>query len=398
MKKDVFFYEKLLIKPPIATQDAEIITPNYFPLRPCATKKEFVMTTLNKNLNFNNQKFFIGLDVHKKTWQVTIRTLNMELKTFCMNPNPLELYKYMNKNYPGGTYYSVYETGFCGFWIHKKLVQLGFTNIVTNPPDIPTKQKEKVNKTDPIDSRKLARELESNSLESIYVPDDFHLQLRSLVRLRFRITQNLTRIKNRIKGFLHFYGIQIPNNLQSRWSNNFLIWLNSINLQYQQGNDSLNFMIEQFIFQRNQLLTITKKLKKYSQDPLISNNFRLISSIAGIGFISAITLYSEIIDINRFKNLSKNACFVGIIPFIRSSADEKSNLGITFRYNLYLKNLLIEASWFAIRLDPALTLKFKELSKRMPKNKAIIRIAKKLLNRIRFVWKNQVPYSTSVIE
>ncbi len=357
------------------------------------------MLTQNNKLNFNNQNFFIGLDVHKKNWRVTIRTLDMELKTFSMNPDPLELYKYMNKNYPGGTYYSAYEAGFCGFWIHKQLQSFSFKNIVVNPADIATKQKEKVKKTDPVDSRKLARELEKNSLDAIYVPDDFHLQLRSLVRLRFRLTQNLTRIKNRIKSFLHFYGIQIPLNLQnSRWSNNFVTWLNSLNLQYQQGNDSLQFMIEQFIFQRKQLFSLTKKLKAISQNSIISNHLRLILSIPGIGFISAITFYSEIIDISRFSTLNQNACFVGLVPFIRASDDKQTTLGITFRYNLYLKNLLIEASWVAVRIDPALTLSFKELSKRMPKNKAIIRIAKKLLNRIRFVWKNQVPYSTCVVE
>ena len=63
-----------------------------------------------------------------------------------------------------------------------------------------------------------------------------------------------------------------------------------------------------------------------------------------------------------------------------------------------LKIMLIEASWEAIRKDPALMLKFNELTKRMNKNKAIIRIARKILSRLRFVLQNQQPYSLSIIE
>ena len=45
-----------------------------------------------------------------------------------------------------------------------------------------------------------------------------------------------------------------------------------------------------------------------------------------------------------------------------------------------------------MRKDPALTLAFAELTKRMKKQDAIIRMAKKLVNRIRYVWKNQTVY------
>ena len=30
-------------------------------------------------------------------------------------------------------YHSVYEAGFCGFWIHERLTALGIDNIVVNP-------------------------------------------------------------------------------------------------------------------------------------------------------------------------------------------------------------------------------------------------------------------------
>ncbi|MFQ5486296.1 MAG: hypothetical protein ACE5DO_13315, partial [Desulfobacterales bacterium] len=127
------------------------------------------MNAIKNTLDFLKEKLFIGLDVHKAQWTVTFRMLGMKLKTHTMNPDPNELFRYLVKHYPGAEYYSVYESGFCGFWAHRKLVELSIKNIVFNAADIPTTDKEKKHKRDKVDSRKIARELENGSLEAIYI-------------------------------------------------------------------------------------------------------------------------------------------------------------------------------------------------------------------------------------
>ncbi len=122
------------------------------------------MSTETKQIDFKGQIFFIGIDVHKKNWAVTIRTRDMELVTLSMNPQPEELAHYLSRRYPGGRYQSVYEAGFSGFWIHRRLQSLGIENRVVHAADVPTTRKEKDQKRDPIDSRKLARELANGSL------------------------------------------------------------------------------------------------------------------------------------------------------------------------------------------------------------------------------------------
>jgi transposase len=98
---------------------------------------------------------------------------------------------------------------------------------------------------------------------------------------------------------------------------------------------------------------------------------------------------TEIVDINRFRNLDHLASYVGLIPGEDSSGDTERITGISWRRNPSLRNILIESSWTAVRKDPALLMSFSELSKRMPKNRAIVRIARKLLSRIRYVLRNQ---------
>ena len=182
------------------------------------------MKTQKKLLDFTGTKLFIGIDVHKNSWTVTIRTNEMALKTYSMNPSPKDLSRHLKKYYPNAEYYSVYEAGFCGFWIHRELVNLGINSMVTNPADIPTKHKERRRKRDKVDSRKLARELAKGSLDGIYTPTKEQEALKAISRRRFQIRKRTTQIKNRIKQFLHNRGFEIPNNAEiSHWSGRFIL-------------------------------------------------------------------------------------------------------------------------------------------------------------------------------
>lgn len=353
----------------------------------------------SKKISFAGLHFYIGIDTHLKNWKVTIRLNGIELKTFSMNPSPFELYNYLNRNYPDGIFHIVYEAGFCGFWVQRKFMELGVNCIVVNPADVPTSNKEKVYKNDPIDSRKLARELENKSLKGIYIPDIFHEELRHLVRLRFRIVQNQTRIKNRIKALLYTQGINIPQHFtgNSRWSAAFIEWLRAIHLNTSAGNFSLQNMIEQLLQLREHNKNVLKELRRQSKQKHIAVIINALLSVPGVGFITAITLFSEIIDMNRFSNDAKTAAFVGLVPSTRSSDDTVYNNGISFRQNKFLRPILVEAAWTAVRNDPAMTLKYKELTKRMKSQDAIIRIAKKLLRRIRHIWLKQEDYVFSLV-
>jgi hypothetical protein len=95
---------------------------------------------------------------------VSIYSDELYHKTFHQPPKPDALYNYLTKHFPNGTYYSVYEAGYCRFWIHEKLQSLGINSIVVNPADIPTTDKMKKHKTDPVDSNKLARHLRNGNL------------------------------------------------------------------------------------------------------------------------------------------------------------------------------------------------------------------------------------------
>ena len=101
-------------------------------------------------------------------------------------------------------------------------------------------------------------------------------------------------------------------------------------------------------------------------------------------------------DIERFRSLDHLCNYVGLVPTMQGSGEKMVTGKMTRRGRRELKIILIEAAWVAVRKDPALMLRFDTLSSRMPKNKAIIRIAKNLLSRARHVIRHGNEYVTGV--
>ncbi|GHV50322.1 hypothetical protein FACS1894181_10750 [Bacteroidia bacterium] len=95
------------------------------------------MQKQRNKLNFEGQNIYIGLDVHKTSWTVCIMTKELEHKRFNQKPPAGELAGYLEKNFPGGTYYPAYEAGFCGFHARLELLKCNIHNIMVNAADVP---------------------------------------------------------------------------------------------------------------------------------------------------------------------------------------------------------------------------------------------------------------------
>jgi transposase len=125
---------------------------------------------------------------------------------------------------------------------------------------------------------------------------------------------------------------------------------------------------------------------------------RLLRTIPGISTLTAMILLVELQEITRFHSLDELASYVGLIPDTQSSGETEHTGSITQRRHAQLRACLVEAAWVAVRKDPALLMAFQESCKRMRKTRAIVKIARKLLNRVRFVLKNQTPYRMGVVQ
>ena len=348
---------------------------------------------------FAGQVLFVGIDVHKKQWTCSVRSNRMSLgKPVVIDPSARALSSYLKRRYPGGTFQAVYEAGYSGFWPARELNEEAIATMVVNPADVPSKNKELANKTDRVDSAKLARSLENDELKGIYIPDRQAEEFRALNRYRNQLIKDQSRLKNRLKAMLAEFSYGPPAELEGRPSKAWQAWLEGIHFETPYAQLVFSERLRQLDESRQRQARLLRQMRQMaSEETEMAQVISLLQTIPGVGFLTAMLLATELIDIGRFKTADDLVAFIGLVPQVHQSDEKSYPRGLSNRRNAELRSRLIEAAWTAARKDPALTMKFGQLSQRMDRNKAIIRIAKLLVKRIRHVWKTKTPYTIDII-
>jgi transposase len=348
-------------------------------------------------MDYSERKLFIGIDVHKTRWQVAVLCEGIVLSNASIAASADELIAHLHKHYAGADYQIVYECGAWGFTLCRQLWAAGMECMLVNPSDIPGTDRERRSKTDPIDARRMAKALESGMLHSVYVPTEKEQKQRSLIRYRKKLWADLVRAKNRLKSELKFQGITLPEKYdKAHWSRNFLQWIAQQAAQDIWLKDTLNLMLEQVQLLRKLLLKTELQLRTMMRQECHQSQVKLLQSIPGIGPLVAALFLLEIGDIRRFKTFDQLNRFIGFCPDSNSSGEHETHTGISVRRHKSLRSHLVEAAWMAIRKDPAMMAEYLRLCKRMKGHKAAVRIARKLLRRIRAVLLSQKMYVIGV--
>lgn len=346
-------------------------------------------------LSFLGERIFCGIDVHKLSWRVNIRSEEFELEDYSQYPDEEVLLSHLQRNYPDAEYELVYEAGFSGFSLQRSLQSKGIKCLVINAADVPSSDKDKRRKSDCIDARKLSKALE-NGLKGVFVPQPEMEHIRSLVRQRNRLVQDQTRCKARIKHLLLFSGLKVKED--NCWSGGYIKRLEELDCGDIPLRQALDLALQEYQSIRGLTLQATRHIRTLSRQEPYAQIISLLRSIPGIGPINAMVMLSEIQEMSRFKTLDKLCGYAGIVPDLHGSGDEQNVRGITRRSNCYLREAIVESSWSIIRKDPAMLMSYKQYCKRMHPNKAIIKIARHLLSRIQYVWLKKVPYQIGRID
>ena len=164
------------------------------------------------------------------------------------------------------------------------------------------------------------------------------------------------------------------------------------------GNMALQSHLEELCPMRQIIAKLNRAILALARTDPYRSWISLLKTIPGISTLTAMILLTELQAISRFASLDELASYVGLIPDAHESEETEHTGGITKRRHAQLRASLVEAAWIAVRKDPALLLAFEQLGKRMRKTRAIVKIARKLLNRVRYVLKNQRPYRLGVME
>jgi transposase len=350
-----------------------------------------------EHIDFRGKTIYVGIDVHQKDYQVAKLYHGICLGNHRMSANADSLIKHLRSHYPGADFKCVYESCSWGFNLQRKLTVAGIECIVAHAADIATTDKERRRKTDRVDALKLAEGLANGSLKGIHVPQEEIQKERNLIRYRSRLVGDITKSKNRLKSLLKYQGLEIPAQYAKKnWSRNFLAWVEQQGTKDPLLGDTLLLMLEQMKLLRQLLLKTEKKLRVL-RNGKYQRSAELATSVSGIGPTTAMLFLLEVGDVRRFKGFDSLNDYVGLCPDKDSSGEIDRDTGITVRRHKLLRSALIESAWMAIQKDPALMDTYQLLTKRMTGHQAIIRIARKLLRRLRAVLLTGIKYQKGVV-
>ena len=337
---------------------------------------------------------FVGVDLHRKQWHVTVRGEEGEMFSGSI-AGKWDCLKKLLDRYGEYEKQVVYEAGYFGFWLQDHLVEYGAECIVTPPSLVPVEYGTRV-KTDRRDSRKLSHLLAKGILKRVWVPTQEERCERQVVRRRRQLIGDRVRTQNRIKAELRFYGVEVEMP-EGRWTKTFAENLHRLQFNNRWMQESFQRLLEEYQFLTQQIEQQTKVLRELADTPRYRERVVILKSVPGIGLIAAMELLLELQDIERFRRADQLAAYVGLTPSQYSSA-EKIRMGrITAIGKNSLRGTLVEVAWRLIGKDPAMREKYERVKLHAGSKRAIIAIARITLLRTRRILLDRQPYSVGLV-
>jgi transposase len=336
------------------------------------------------------KEVFVGIDVHKESWQVTVRVEGEE-KFHGRMASEYRILRRVLDRFEGGKIRVAYEAGPCGFGLHDQLRGDGVEVIVVPPSLIPVESGNRV-KTDKRDSRKLARLLEGNLLKRVYVLSEEDRAERELLRTRRQMVEHRNDVARQIKSKLLFYGVRSPFSEKGGWSKGFIRWIKELSLKWESVKVSFQSLIELYEYLTGQIMALNRKVAELSRDDKYRERVKLLRSVPGIGVLIAMEILVEVQDMGRFRRGEELASYLGLTPSEFSTGQYIRQGRITRCGNKRVRTCLVESSWHLITKDPWMRRKYDRLKQWKGGKRAIIAIARTLIVRIRRILLNQEPY------
>ncbi len=330
---------------------------------------------------------FAGVDYHKKFSMVTLGDQAGKAVLTQRLPNDQHSIEEFFSQYPN---VQVAVESCRGYeWFVDLLKEIGATVHLANPYQVALIAKTRC-KTDKIDSRILMELLAMGFLPTCYQPTPAERRLRERLRWRCHLVRNASRIKIRVHALLDKENLGL--NRKYLWRGAAREALERVELKGP-GRQQLLHKHLKLIEQFEKVLAIeddwVRKTARASQDA------QLLMTIPGIGEFSALTVLAELGNIKRFKRSAQVVNFAGLNPSLHQSANSRHAGPITKQGSSSLRWILVQDAWQAVRFSPQFRLFFLSVSKRCGRHAAIVATARKLLQVIFRVLRDQEPYDAS---
>jgi transposase len=212
-------------------------------------------------------------------------------------------------------------------------------------------------------------------------PDDI-AALREKVRRRAFLVRMRSKLKVKIRAQLDINGLTAPSE-HGLFTSKGLEWLRSLQLD---AVDSYLPVIQTLTIQVGKLSRELRAMAPQDED------VRLLMTVPGIGYYSALLIKSEIGDISRFPDGEKLCSYAGLVPSVSISGRHRRHGSITKEGSRWLRWIMVECVHTHLKYDTSITRAYHAIAERKGTGTAKVAAARRLLMCCNSVLRNRKPY------
>ena len=316
---------------------------------------------------------YIGIDAHKLSESVCVTDRDGTILEEYRMDNTEEAWNRFMKKYSKDDTVIAVESSTTGKYVAHLLRDNGFDIHLANPKELkPIFRSNK--KTDKNDARILAKLLRTGDLPESYLPSREVDELRTAIRYRRSLGEEITSIKNKVHALLAIHGISIgASDIFGKRS------LSRILASSDGIPETDSIILTDLISRFSDLSARVEKM----QDKLASmgngiEEVKTLMTIPGIDYYTAIAIYSEIGDIKRFPDAEHLSSYAGLVPRVDQSGETAIYGHITKSGPSVLRYFIVNTVHTLVKVSPTFMGIFRKLKKRIGRNRSIIAVARKL--------------------
>jgi len=289
----------------------------------------------------------------------------------------------------------VCETGNKCFWPADLMTEAGAEMHVANAYKVKLIAEARI-KTDKVDARLLGQLLRAKFLPEVYVVPKEIRDWRELLRGRSFLVRIRTQLYNRIHAVLDRYGEEYETSQIHRAGAG--AWIESLSLP-EPIRGALGRYLEVIGKVTEHLKGFEKDLwEKVKTDEKARQIVGRLETIPGIGRLTALALYLELVDIKRFAEVKKLCGYIGIVPGVHQSGEVHRGGRLTKQGNALLRWMITEAAWSAVLTTAYYKQLHQRHARRIGASRAILPVARTLLAVVYRVWSEKKTYEELYIK
>ena len=323
---------------------------------------------------------WIGVDLHKNQFTVCYLHKKGEYKilVFKVDAKGIAAFK---KTLNKSDEVAVESTGNTAYFV-REIKSLVKAVRIINPTQFKIIS-HSVKKTDEHDAVTIARYLSKGLIPEVRMRTKEQSQIASLIGTRDKFVKLRSSLKNKIHNILNANGIVTKREVFSSDKSLDKILALDVEASYQ---FELKIIVAQIRNLNESIKEINKELTERGKK---IDGYKSITSLTGVGDISASILLNAIGDVRDFADDKKLAAYIGIVPRVYVS-NETSRYGrITKMGNKIARTALVQSTLIAIKYNPYLRKFYFRLKAKKGSGKAIIATARKFLTIIYRTLKNK---------